>query len=64
MIQMDTTCFREWGRLIHRKPDQVLEDALIAATARVHNLTVATRDEADFRHFDVDVFNPFKYPRP
>jgi len=60
---MDVACFREWGRLKHRKPDQILEDALIAATARVHDLTVATRDEADFKDFDVEIFNPFKFPR-
>lgn len=63
IIAMDATCFREWGRLMHRKPDQILEDALIAATARVHNLIVATRDEADFKYFGVDVFNPFKFPK-
>jgi predicted nucleic acid-binding protein len=34
---------------------------MLAATARVHNLTMATRDEADFRHFDVEIFNPFKF---
>jgi predicted nucleic acid-binding protein len=33
---------------------------LIAATARVHVMVVATRDEADFRHFDLEIFNPFK----
>lgn len=63
VIIMDAICFREWGRLMHRKPDQIIEDALIAATARVHNLTVATRDEADFKHFDVAIFNPFKFPK-
>ncbi len=34
---------------------------MIAATARVHNLIVATRDEADFRMFEVNVLNPFKH---
>jgi predicted nucleic acid-binding protein len=33
---------------------------MIAATARVYGLTVATRNEHDFRHFDVRVFNPFR----
>lgn len=63
IIVMDASCFREWGRLMHRKPNQVLEDALIAATARVHNLVVATRDEVDFRHFDVEIFNPFRFSK-
>jgi toxin FitB len=43
-----------------RKPDELLEDAMIAATARVHHLMVATGNEADFRQFDVRILNPFK----
>jgi predicted nucleic acid-binding protein len=32
----------------------------IAATARVHGLTIATRNGRDFAHFDVAVLNPFR----
>lgn len=60
ILAMDTRCFREWGRLMDRKPDKLLEDAMIAATARVHDLTVATRNEADFRQLGVRMVNPFK----
>jgi toxin FitB len=60
ILPMDAKCFREWGRVMDRKPDQLLEDAMIAATARIHGLVVATRNEADFRQFDVRVMNPFK----
>lgn len=60
MIPMDAVCFREWARLMHGKSDDLFEDAMIAATARVHGLIVATRNEADFRLFDVRIFNPFK----
>jgi predicted nucleic acid-binding protein len=60
ILAMDTRCFREWGRLMDRKPDKLLEDAMIAATARVHDLIVATRKEADFRQFGVRMVNPFK----
>lgn len=35
-------------------------DGLIAATARVHGLTVVTRNVADFRRFDVPIFDPWK----
>ncbi len=38
ILPMDTLCFREWGRIMDLKPDQLLEDAMIAATARVHQL--------------------------
>ena len=43
-----------------REPDELLEDAMIAATARVHHLIVATRNEADFEQFDVGILNPLK----
>jgi predicted nucleic acid-binding protein len=42
-----------------RQPNHLLADAMIAATARVHGLIVATRNVADFRGFEVPVFNPF-----
>lgn len=60
VLPMDAACFREYARLIHRRSDTLGEDAMIAATARVHGLTVATRNERDFAHFDVAVLNPFK----
>ena len=34
-------------------------DSLIAATARCHGLTIATRNIQDFRHCGVPVFNPW-----
>ena len=60
VLPMDGQCFREWGRLMHERPDRLLEDGMIAATARIHGLIVATRNERDFREFDVRVINPFK----
>jgi predicted nucleic acid-binding protein len=44
---------------MHRKSDTLYEDAMIAATAKVHGLTVATRNMADFRALGFEVFNPF-----
>jgi hypothetical protein len=38
VLPMDSICFREFGRIMDRKPDQLIEDAVIAATARVHDL--------------------------
>lgn len=59
VLPMDAVCFREWGRLMNRKPEHLIEDAMIAATARVHGLTVATRNERDFAAFGVTLLNPF-----
>ena len=60
ILPMDASCFREWGRIMDRKPDELLEHAMIAATARVHHLIVVTRNEGDFGQFDVRILNPFK----
>jgi toxin FitB len=37
-----------------------VEDRYIAATARRHNLTIATGNDKDFRRPGLKVFNPFK----
>ncbi len=60
-IPMDPACFREWSRLMAGKHDALREDAMIAATARVHGFTVATRDEKDFKNLGVEIINPFKF---
>jgi toxin FitB len=64
VLPMDAACFREYARLMHGRSETLIEDAMIAATARVHGLTVATRNEGDFAHFDVAVLNPFKHRAP
>jgi predicted nucleic acid-binding protein len=60
-LSMDSACFREWARLMAGKSPALIEDAMIAATARVHGLDVATRNERDFRQFQVGAFNPFRF---
>ena len=60
VLPMDATAFRAWAQLMHRKSDTVYEDAMIAATAQIHGLTVVTRNVADFKAFGVPLLNPFK----
>jgi len=59
VLPMDAASFRAWARLMHRKSDTLYEDAMIAATAKVHGLTIATRNVADFNALGLEVFNPF-----
>lgn len=62
ILPMEGRCFREWGRLKYRLSHTLFEDAMIAASARVYGLTVATRNERDFRSFNVPILNPFHTP--
>ena len=59
VVPMDANTFRVWGRLMHRASDTLYEDAMIAATAKVHNFIVVTRNVADFKPFGVALLNPF-----
>lgn len=61
VIPMDSACFREWARLRAGKSPELIEAAMIAATARVHGLHVATRNERDFGELQVGVVNPFQF---
>ena len=62
ILPMDAHTFREWARLMHRRSETIAEDAMIAATAIVHRLTVVTRNVRDFRQFGVELLNPFETP--
>ena len=46
---------RRAGRVLH------LADALIAGTAIVHNLILATRNDKDFAALDLAVVNPWEF---
>ena len=60
ILPMNAEAFRAWARLMHRKSDTLYEDAMIAATALSHGLTVATRNVASFQALGMAVFNPFE----
>jgi toxin FitB len=61
VLPMDGSMFRDWARLMSGRSDDLAADAMIAATARAHRLTVATRNVKDFTIFGIPVLNPFTY---
>lgn len=62
-LAWDSETSLEWAELLARvrKTGKAMpiKDSLIAATAAVHCLTVATRHSADFAHSGVRVIDPF-----
>lgn len=59
ILPLDGQTFRLWAKLMHKQSNTVYEDAMIAATALIHNLTVVTRNVRDFERFNVSIINPF-----
>jgi toxin FitB len=64
VIGLDAATASVWAKLLadlKRKGRAMpIKDSLIAATARQHQLMVATRNTADFRHAGVPLVNPFE----
>ncbi|MGB7989781.1 MAG: type II toxin-antitoxin system VapC family toxin [Candidatus Methylophosphatis roskildensis] len=59
ILAIDTAVARRCARL-HVPDPRAERDALIAATALVHGMTVVTRNAIDFESTGVAVFNPWK----
>lgn len=63
VLEIDVATAAEWARLLTRlkRKGQAMpvKDSLIAATALVHRLTVATRNTHDFRNAGVPLEDPF-----
>lgn len=59
VLAMDAATFRIWAQLMHRQSNTIYEDAMIAACAIAHKLTVVTRNVRDFERFEIPLFNPF-----
>lgn len=64
VLPVDAPAFRIWARHMHRQSDTLMQDALIAAVATVHRLTVVTRNTRDFHHLRVPTLNPFQPQSP
>jgi predicted nucleic acid-binding protein len=58
ILPVDDAVATSWGRLMAERSRPVL-DTLIAATARVHNKIVVTRNVADFADAGVTVLDPW-----
>ena len=55
---------REAARILIGIPVELLEDAMIAATARIHNLTISTRNIKHFKLLQVPIVNPYDFKDP
>jgi predicted nucleic acid-binding protein len=64
ILSIDAEIAALWGVMLaeaERRGDTLpVIDSLIAATAALHDFTVATRNEDDFRRCSVPVINPWK----
>ena len=58
LLPIDDAVAVNWGRLMAQRP-RPMADALIAATARVHDKVVVTRNVADFDGTAVELLNPW-----
>ena len=62
ILPVDTAIAQRSARL-HVPDPRPIRDAIIAATALVHGMTVVTRNVADFQLTGVQVLNPWQFPR-
>nr|WP_294549514.1 type II toxin-antitoxin system VapC family toxin [uncultured Rhodopila sp.] len=62
ILPVDDAVATGWGRLMAQRSRPVA-DALIAATAKVHNKVLVTRNVADFEDTGVDVIDPWALAR-
>lgn len=58
ILTIDRAIAEEWGRMNVPDPLPVV-DGLLAATARVWDLTLVTRNIADVKDIGVELFDPF-----
>ena len=61
ILPLDADGARQAAQLMRNQSKALIEDAMIAATAKINRLTVATRNTRDFERFDVALVNPFEF---
>ena len=59
ILPIDRAVANEWGRLNASRPLPVI-DGLLAETAKIHRMTLVTRNTADIADLDVHILNPFE----
>ena len=59
ILPIDRAVSDEWGRMNAQRPVPVI-DGLLAATAKIHRLTLATRNDSDVAGLGAKTLNPFK----
>lgn len=59
ILPIDRVVTDEWGHMCSRRTIPVI-DGLLAATAKVHRMTLVTRNDADVANLGALVLNPFK----
>ena len=59
ILPLDSASFRARAKLMHRRSGTLMQDAMIAASATVHRLTVVTRNVRDFDQLGMQTLNPF-----
>ena len=59
ILPIDLAVADEWGRVSAERPVSTV-DALLAATAKVHHMMLATRNVSDVADLRAEVLNPFE----
>lgn len=60
ILSVDQAVAEEWGRMSALRSIPTI-DGLLAATARVHGMTLVTRNTADVAGLGADILNPFGF---
>lgn len=60
ILPVDEDVSEEWGRMSSGRAVPVI-DALLAATAKLNRMTLATRNVSDVRGLGAEVLNPFEH---